>query len=221
MQQKYYSGHHKVYKYNKNIPAYLTKGTFVTKMQIIAKATLTILGVSAVVNICSYLSMLTSLTQNTSTLRVILFSPVFIILLIAIVYLLIFKNDWLACKMAGTGEKLNPKIETLWLAGSLRMVAILYGLILLSSSIPTMLNIATLPLHIRPLINEMFTFGTFPKSLIFTARQWSSMIYNFLKALLAVYLLCGWPQFIRFQLNIHKTESVLNQNQYTEGIEIE
>ena len=221
LRQKYYSGHHRVYKYNKNIPAYLAKGTFVTKMQIIAKAAHTILGVSAIVNICSYLSMLTSLTQDTSALRTILFLPVFIILLIPIAYFLIFKNNRLACKMAGPGEKLNSESETLWLVASLRLVAILYGLILLSSSIPTILNIAVSPLHIRPLINEIFTFGTFPKSLIFTARQWPSMIYNFLKALLAVYLLCGWPQFIRFQLNIHKTESVLNQNQYTEGIENE
>jgi hypothetical protein len=190
-------------------------------MQMIAKAALTILGVSAIVNLCSYLSMLTSLTQNTSTLRVILFSPVFIILLIAIVYLLIFKNDWLACKMAGTGEKLNPEIETLWLVASLRLVAILYGLILLSSSIPTILNIAVSPLHIRPLINEIFTFGTFPKSLIFTAVQWSSMIYNFLKAILAVYLLCGWPQFIRLQLNIRKTKSPFNKILDAEGIENE
>jgi len=187
-------------------------------MQIIAKAALTILGVSAIVNICSYLSMLTSLTQNTSTLRVVLFLSVFIILLILIAYFLIFKNNRLACKMVGPDEKLNPESETLWLVASLRLVAILYGLILLSSSIPTLLNIAVLPLHIRPLINEIFTFG-FPKSLIFTSRQWSYMIYNFLKALLAVYLLCGWPQFVRFQLNIRKTESALNQNQYTEGIE--
>jgi hypothetical protein len=188
-------------------------------MQIIAKAALTFLGVSAIVNICSYLSMLTSLTQDTSTLRTILFLPVFIILLIPIAYFLIFKNNRLACKMAGPGEKLNPESETLWLVASLRLVAILYGLILLSSSIPTILNIAVLPLRMHLLINEIFAFRAFPKSLLFTARQWSYMIYNFLEAILAVYLLCGWPQFIRLQLNIHKTEALLNQNQYTEGIE--
>jgi hypothetical protein len=165
--------------------------------------------------------MLTSLTQDTSALQTILFLPVFIILLIPIAYFLIFKNNRLACKTAGPGEKLNPESETLWLVASLRLVALSYGLILLAGSIPTILNILASPLHIRILINEIFTFGTFPKSLIFTARQWSSMIYNFLEAILAVYLLCGWPQFIRFQLNIHKTESALNQNQYTEGIENE
>jgi hypothetical protein len=45
------------------------------------------------------------------------------------------------------------------------------------------------------------------------------MIYNFLEAILAVYLLYGWPQFIRFQLNVRKTDSPLNQNPNAEGIE--
>jgi hypothetical protein len=190
-------------------------------MQIIAKAALTFLGISAFVNFCQNLSMLTSLTQtrDISILRVILFLPAVIILLIAIVYLLIFQNDWLACKMAGSGEKLNHESETLWLAGSLRMVAVLYGLMLLAGSIPTILNILASPLYIRPLVNEIFTFKTFPKSLIFTSYQWSSMIYNFLEAILAVYLLYGWPQFIRFQLNVRKTDSPLNQNPNAEGIE--
>ncbi len=190
-------------------------------MQIVAKASLTFFGVSSIVNLCHNISILPSLTQNTSILRVILFLPVFIILLIAIVYLLILKNDWLARKMAGSGEELSPESETLWLAGSFRMVAIFYGLILLSGSIPTILNIIVLPLHIHPLISEIFTFKTFPKSLIFTPSQLSSMIYNFLKTILAAYLLYGWPQFIRFQLNIRKTKSPLNQNRDTEGIKNE
>ena len=190
-----------------------------TRMQIIAKAVLTFLGISAVVNLCSYLSTLTSPTLDTSILQVILFLPVFIILVIAIVYLLIFKNDWLAGKMAGSGEKLKPESEPLWLASSLRMVAIFYGLILLSSSIPSILNIIISPLYIRPLINEIFTFKTFPKSLTFTPYQWSYMTYNFLKTILAVYLLYGWPQFIHFQLNIRKTKSPFNQNPDAEVIE--
>jgi len=92
------------------------------------------------------------------------------------------------------------------------MIAVFYGLILLSTSIPTILNIVVSPLQIRPLINETFTFKTFPKSLVFTPVQWSSMIYNFLKVISAVYLLYGWPQFIRFQLNIRRTKSPLKQS---------
>jgi hypothetical protein len=148
-----------------------------------------------------------TLAHDTSVLQVILFSLFVTTLLIVIVYFLILKNDWLACKIAGSGEKLDPESETLWLAGSLRMVAIAYGLILLSGSITTILNILALPFYLRPLVNEIFTFGTFPKSLAFTLSQWPSIVYNLLQAILAVYLLCGWPHFIRFQLNIHKTKS--------------
>jgi len=192
-----------------------------TKMQIIAKTVLTFLGISAVVNFCQYLSTLTSTTQarGASTLRITSFLLVVIILIIVIAYFLIFKNDRLACKMAGSGEKLNSENEVLWLAGSLRMVAISYGLILLSSSMPTILNIIVSPLYIRSLINEIFTFRTFPKSLTFTPLQWSYMTYNFLKAILAVYLLYGWPQFVRLQLNILKTKSSPNLNSNTERIQ--
>jgi hypothetical protein len=185
-------------------------------MQIIAKAVLTILGLSAILNLSQYVSTAIRAGTDSSAVRVFLFLPVLIIFIALITYLLIFKNSRLARKMAGPGEQLNPENEALWLAASLRMVAIFYGLILLSTSIPTILNIIVSPLCIRPLINEIFTFNTFPKSLTFTTAQWSSIVYNSLKALLAVYLLCGWPQFIRLQLNIYKAESPPNQNLYTD-----
>jgi hypothetical protein len=97
------------------------------------------------------------------------------------------------------------------------MVALFYGLILLSGSTTTILNILALPFYIRPLVNEIFAFRTFPKSLAFTPYQWSYMIYDFFEALLAVYLLYGWPQFVRYQLNIYKSKSYLDKKLNTEG----
>lgn len=175
-------------------------------MQIIAKAILTFIGLSAIANLCQYqcAAAPTVLYGGTFMFRTVLFLSVFLIVTIAIAYFFIFKNDWLVYKIAGSGEKLSPERETLWLAGSLRMVAVLYGLILLAASISTILNIILSPLYVCHLINEILTFKTFPKSLAFSPSQWSYMIYNFLKAILAVYLLYGWPHFIRFQLNIRK-----------------
>jgi hypothetical protein len=192
-------------------------------MQIIAKAVLTFLGLSAFVNFSQNFTMTTYLTlaHDASALRFILFSLFVVILLIAIAYFLIFKNDWLACKIAGSGEKLDAESETLWLADSLRMVAIAYGLILLSGSVTTILNILALPFYLRPLVNEIVAFGTFPKSLAFTPSQWSSIVYNLLQAILAVYLLYGWPQFIRFQLNLRKSKSYLDKKLNIEGIKNE
>jgi len=192
-----------------------------TKMQIIAKATLTFIGLSAIVNLCQYQHILTYAAQDRgiSTFQLFLFLSVFIILAVAMAYLFIFKNDWLVYKIAGSGEKLNPEHETLWLVGSLRMVAVLYGLILLATSIPTILNIIVSPLYLCHLIDEILTFKTFDKLPTFTSSQWLSMTYNFLKTTLTVYLLYGWPQFIRFQLSTHKTNSLFNQNPDAEGIE--
>ena len=194
-----------------------------TKIEIIAKAVLTFLGLSAFVNLSQNFRMMTSLsqTQDASVLRDILLSLLVTILLIATVYWLILKNDWLVHKIAGSSENLDPESETLWLTASLQMVAILYGLILLTGSIATILNILALPLYIRPLVNEIFTFGTFPKSIYPVPNPWSHAIYNLFRTFLTVYLLYGWPQFIRYQLNLRKSKSSIDKNLNTEGTENE
>ncbi len=195
-----------------------------TKMQIIAKAVLTFLGLSAFVNLSQNFRTMTSLseTQDSSVFQVVLFSAFVAILLIATVYWLILKNDWLVRKIAdGSGENLDLGDEILWLTASLRMVALFYGLLLLSSSITTILNILALPFYLRPLVSEIFTFRTFPKSLAFAPHLWSYMTYNFFEALLAVYLLCGWPQFIRYQLNLRKSKLSLDKKLNIKGIKNE
>jgi hypothetical protein len=181
-------------------------------MQIIAKAVLTFLGLIAFTNFCAYLTMLPSVllikNQNIPVLRVASSLLLAIIFIMAVVYTLMFKNDWLACKMAGSGEKLNSESETLWLTASLRMVAILYGLILLSSSIMAIPTVFVLLFS---------TSGTCPKPLAITVSQWSYMLYSFLLLILAAYLLFGWPQFIRYQLNLRKSELSLDKKLNIEG----
>jgi hypothetical protein len=193
-------------------------------MQIIAKAVLTFLGLSAFIYCSSPLLTLPysiHVSDEASVLRVAMSLPLVIIFISTVVYLLIFKNDWLIYKVAGSGEKLDPETEALWLVASLRMVAILYGLILLTGSIVTVLNIFALPFYIRPLINEIFTFKTLPKSIYPTPNPWSHTIYSLFRTFLAVYLLYGWPQFIRYQLNLRQSKSSLDKKPNTEGIKNE
>lgn len=175
-----------------------------SKVQIVTKAFLAILGLSAVLNLCKHASIAIRVRPDTPTAQMLLFFPVLIVLVVVAAYFLVLRNNWLTRKICGGGDKLAPEVEAFWLTTCFRLAGICYGLILLCFSIPTILNIVVLPLHIRPLVNEILTFKTFPKSLIFSAAQWSSMIYNFLKAILAVYLLCGWPQFARWQLHLRQ-----------------
>jgi hypothetical protein len=183
-------------------------------MQIIAKAVLTFFGLSAFVNLSQNFRMIIPLLQTPDlfVLQAILLSLLVIILVIATVYWLILKNDWLVHKIAGPGENLDPESETFWLIGSLRMVALFYGLLLLSSSITKILNIIALPFYLCPPVSEIFTFGTFTK--------WDRLpyiIYDLFEALLAVYLLYGWPHFIRYQLSLRKSELSLAKKLNIEG----
>ncbi len=170
-----------------------------TKMQIIAKAGLISLGIYAVVNLCWYLSAPIPMFNLPSPLSYILCFVVFAVVIAVITFFLIFNNDSLAHEMAGPGDQLNPAAKALWLAASLRVAAVFCGLILLSASIPTIRNILLVPIRIGPFINEIFLFDSFPKSLLFPFSKWCKIIYNFLKLISAIYLLCGAPHFVRFQ----------------------
>ena len=186
-------------------------------MQIITKAFLIFLGLSAAGNLCNSLRNITFMTLNTSVFRCILFSFFVIILLIAVVYFLILKHDWLVYKITGPGEKLTPESEILWLTASLRIAAVLYGLILLSGSIMTILNI----FYLRPLIDEIFVPKTCQMPRAVLLSQLLSTVCNLLEAVLAIYLLYGWPQFISYQLNLSKSKSSLDKKLSTEGIKNE
>lgn len=170
-----------------------------TRMQIIAKAGLISLGIYAVVNLCWYLGIQIPLSNLTSPLSYILCFAVFAVFIAIITFFLIFNNNSLARKIAGPGDKLNPAAQTLWLSSSLRVAVVFCGLILLSASIAIIRNILLVPLHIRPIINEIFLFDRFPRQLLMSFSKWCEIIYNFLKIILAVYLLCGAPHFVRWQ----------------------
>ncbi|MCK4913525.1 MAG: hypothetical protein KAI59_04775 [Planctomycetes bacterium] len=192
-----------------------------SKMQIIAKAILTIIGISAITSIFQYFSYPLFTIVNISILNVVLFFAVLTILLVVIAYLFIFKNNWLASKIAGSGEKLNSENEVLWLTASIRIAAIFCGLILLPGAIPTMLKIVVFPIHMRGLINEIFIFGGFPKSINLTATQWFRMIHGLVNASLSAWLLCGRIPFMCLQPSTGKAELLPEPNQYREGIENE
>lgn len=170
-----------------------------TKMQIIAKAGLVSLGIYAVVNLCWYLTHVIPSFYIPSPLIGIVCFAVLAVFIAVITFFLIFNNDSLARKMAGPGDQLNPADKTLWLSSSLRVAAVFCGLILLSVSIPTIRNILLVPIRIRPFINEIFLFDRYPKPLLMPFSKWCEIIYNFLKLILAAYLLCGAPHFVRWQ----------------------
>ena len=177
----------------------MRKGQRMTRMQLIAKSDLVSLGIYAVVTLCWYLTHVIPSFNLPSCLVGTLCFTVFAVFIAVTTFFLIFNNDSLARKMAGPGDQLNPATKALWLTASLRVASVFCGLILLSASIPTIRNILLVPIRIRPFINEIFLFDSYPKTLLMPFSKWCKIIYNFLKMILAVYLLCGAPHFVRWQ----------------------
>lgn len=187
-----------------------------TKMQMVAKTTLTILGIYAAVTLYRfYPSRYISSAQEPSIFQEILFFSAFTIFVAFIVYSMIFNNDSLSRKMAGLGQQLHPQIQASWLVKSLHTGLVFAGLMLLPNSVPTMIKTLKIFFLIRPAINDILISKSVPNILRLSYAQWYENIYDFLKAILALYLLCGAPHFIRWQLkhslrresNIEQTEN--------------
>jgi hypothetical protein len=126
-----------------------------------------------------------------------------IIFILFLLYFFIFRNDWLAVKMAGPGERLSPAGQRLWLAASLRGGAVFCGLILLAGLNRQFSSflLSLWPPNLRSLITQILNTDGFEGILVFFRWKVTS-IYNFLKAALTIYLLCGAPQYVRLQLKI-------------------
>jgi len=186
-----------------------------TKMQIIAKAILVVLGIHAVTALCRHLTRILSFSHRgfySFCPSSILFFTGLAVFFAVIILFLIFRNDWLACRIAGAGEQLNPAARTIWLVTSLRLGLSFCGLILLASSVWTIVKILLIPAHIRLFINEMFLYRSFPASFVCSFRRWCDVIYDFLKIIFAIYFLCGAPHFVRWQLR-HSTAGGTSEGQ--------
>jgi hypothetical protein len=180
-----------------------------SKMQIIAKTALTVLGIYAIAASLTYITL--PLKIQSSATCTILMIAMFAVFLFYAIRVLIFDNNRLAQKISGPGENLTPDQLSLWLTASLRIGLVLAGMILISSSIPTILKILAFPLYVGPFIEQLFVYKELPSLLDLTLNGWFNSISNILQALLAVYLLLGAPGFIQLQLNILNRQTLISE----------
>lgn len=167
-----------------------------TKMQILAKTALTVIGIHAIVLLLRNTGM-TFYRPAPWFLHAIHF-----MLLIALIFILarvlIFKNDSIARSITGPGKKLSPNKAAAFLACSYRVALVFYGLTLLNSSARQFQNLITVfnPVLIRKWINNTLYAG-------FDFIEFCVGLKGFLLSLflvvLMVYLIVGAPHFVRMQ----------------------
>jgi hypothetical protein len=74
------------------------------------------------------------------------------------------------------------------------------GLLLLPKAVPMLVAILKVPFVLRPLISEAVIEGGLPSSLSASGTQWLRRLYACARLAATVYLLCGAPQLVRWQL---------------------
>jgi hypothetical protein len=153
-----------------------------TKMQIIAKTILTVLGIHIVLVLCHlYLTRYVGpvdklpalLAEDLPTLLAhTAFCAGFTALVVSAAYFMIANNHDLALRMAGPGRAMDRQAQMTWLTKSLRTGLVFAGLMMLPGFMPKGYS-----------LND---------SLIDT-------IFMCTKAVLTLYLICGAPHFVRWQ----------------------
>ena len=182
-----------------------------TRMQVLAKTTLTVLGVYAVLTLCNaYPSRYIYRREPPAIVLEMLSLCTFAVLAAFAVYFMISNNTALSKRIAGPGEILDPGTQALWLTKSLRIGLVLAGLMLLPRSIPMIVKIPKIFFLIRPALNDIIVSKRVPNILRLSYSEWFKNIYGFLRAILAIYLIYGAPHFTRSQVrqNLHLQASI-------------
>ena len=169
-----------------------------TKMQIVAKTALTVIGIHAIVLLLRHMRHILYPSLPWWQHALVLVLPTSLIIIIA--RLLILKNDSIACRITGTGEKLTPNKAASFLVCSYRVALLFYGLLILSSSTRQFNVLMTTfnPVSIRRWINNTLYAG-------FDLIEFCGNVINILPRVfivfLTVYLIVGAPHFVRSQAN--------------------
>ena len=191
-------------KYSKNImkaTAIEQRKSDMTRMQILAKTTLTVLGIYAVLTLCnSYPGGFMYRREQPAIVPEILSLSAFTVLAALAVCFMIFNNTKFSKRIAGPGEILRPGTQRALLVKSLRVGLVVAGLMLLPRSIPTIVEIPKIFFLIRPALNDIIVCKSVPDIVRLSHSEWFRNIHDFLRAILALYLIYGAPRFIRWQV---------------------
>jgi len=118
-----------------------------------------------------------------------LLSPVFTMIYAAlIIYLLIYKADFFAGKIVGSQQRQQTQIW--WLPFAFRLTAVFAGILYLYWVVPTM--ISTIHSYIMAVHYDFEDISSY--------LSWNRILSWVILLAIGVYLLCGAPHFVRWQV---------------------
>ncbi len=160
----------------------------------IAKIVLAALGIYIAVTIIPHaigpVVMLFQQELNLSSIALVLFSLTMMAISIALLYyFFVRKRDWLAQKVVGKVDWYEPATDIHWLAAAFRIICVIAGVLFLYRFL---IHIAYY-LPIQTILQMAWDNKPF-------ARMLKASISWFILLPFGIYLICGAPHFVRWQV---------------------
>ena len=194
-----------------------------TKMHVIAKLALTLIGISLLNYLLSNFNILLIVTvggdfysvERTKILACVILLPIPFF----IVYWLLFRTGWLVQKLAGPGGQSTQDSERIWLVAGFRLTLYFCGIMILSGCMEFLMSAAVFMIYGPKVIIDMIIYRYIDEIFAMPIRYWLELFSKFCKAALGIYLVLGAPRFVHWQMkqsNGHqKPEAVGTGTQYS------
>lgn len=171
-----------------------------TKVQIAAKCLLTGLVVYAAILLLRPLAQLPYYDATPGTPWTVFLMVLCVGLLVAVWLYVVAIAGRLLPQPAADDDVLAPGQAKRLLAQGLTLTMVLVGLAFLPRSVPTIVEALKLPFVLRGTITEAIIERTFPRVLGLSGAQGLRHLHDLVRMLLALYLLGGAPQLVRWQV---------------------
>ncbi len=172
-----------------------------TKMQLIAKLVLTLLG----------LFLLAQFLENAHLIVVHVFSghnamhPVLGVFLVALycsvscllLWCLLFENKW-AQKMIGPTYAGRESLDVTWVAAGFRLVFFFCGAMMIPGSVSFLLKAAEFAFTGPRVVIHMIIYRYVDRVFLKEWDEWLHLVLNVVRTLLAVYMVLGAPHYVRW-----------------------
>lgn len=182
-----------------------------TKMHLIARIMLTILGIHLLVQLFDSLHVLLISSMgpqfpwgSTPGLLVFLIFP---LIACSIVHYLLFRPEKLVRKMVGPTDNITDSTDPIWIAAGFRLVLVFCGILITSRNIEFLVDSVVFLVYGPKLIVEMIVYKYIDKTFDMPLYAWLTIVAKLLKGALGIYLLLGAPQYVRWQMDKFDTHA--------------
>jgi len=169
-----------------------------TKMQLIAKLALTMLGVFIFVESVSYFWLVGSPKDGWWSILYVF--GIFLLLSFLACRMLFWSDAWME-RMIGAEDEDTHVASSMAVVGGFHVVLVLCGLLILGRRIEILVRAVAFIVVAPKIIVSMIVYKYVDAVFYMPGRHWLRLIVNLAKVAFGIYLVLGAPRFVRWQMD--------------------